>query len=64
MKKRASAPAAGPVGYEAFLRVVKERIASAQLRAAIAVNSELVQLYWAVGRDILAKQEPKAGVQG
>jgi predicted nuclease of restriction endonuclease-like (RecB) superfamily len=44
-------------GYEAFLGELKERIKSAQLRAAIAVNRELVLLYWQTGRDILARQE-------
>jgi predicted nuclease of restriction endonuclease-like (RecB) superfamily len=44
-------------GYESFLKELKERIRSAQLRASIAVNSELVLLYWSIGRDILAKQK-------
>lgn len=43
--------------YEAFLKELKERIRSAQLRAAISVNSELVMLYWSIGKDILAKQK-------
>ena len=46
-----------PSRYEAFLRRLKERIRSAQVRAAISVNSELVLLYWSIGRDILARQE-------
>jgi len=28
----------------------------AQLRAAVVVNSELVRLYWSIGRDILTRQ--------
>ncbi len=44
-------------GYEAFLGELKERIRTAQLRAALAVNHELVRLYWQTGRDILARQE-------
>ena len=43
-------------GYEGFLRDLKQRIQSAQLKAAVAVNSELVRLYWSIGRDILARQ--------
>ena len=46
-----------PEGYEAFLGELKERIRTAQLRAALAVNRELVLLYWQIGRDILARQE-------
>jgi len=29
----------------------------AQLRASLAVNRELVLLYWQIGRDILDRQE-------
>ncbi len=43
--------------YEHFLGELKERIRTAQLRAAISVNRELVLLYWQIGRDILARQE-------
>jgi len=42
--------------YEALLQSLKERIAGAQLRAALAVNLELVQLYWQLGREILNQQ--------
>ena len=45
------------VGYEDFLRELKTRISSAQLRAAIWVNKELVLLYWQIGRDILNRQQ-------
>ena len=44
-------------GYEIFLRDLKLRIQTAQIKAALAVNSELVRLYWSIGRDILARQE-------
>ena len=43
--------------YETFLTDLKVRIRSAQVRAALAVNRELVLLYWQIGRDILARQE-------
>ena len=43
--------------YEHFLREIKQRIQKAQIRAALAVNHELVLLYWHIGRDILAKQQ-------
>jgi len=45
-----------PQGYDAFLRELKERIRHAQLHAALAVNRELVLLYWRMGRDILQRQ--------
>ena len=46
-----------PEGYEPFLKDLKERIRTAQVRAALAVNRELVLLYWSIGRDILTRQK-------
>jgi len=43
--------------YETFLTDLKVRIRSAQVRAALAVNRELVLLYWQIGRDILVRQQ-------
>lgn len=43
--------------YEAFLQALTTRIEHAQVRAALAVNHELVLLYWQIGRDILARQQ-------
>ena len=43
--------------YDIFLREVKDRIATARVRAALAVNAELVALYWQIGRMILDRQE-------
>ncbi len=45
-----------PEGYDHWLGELKARIHSAQQRAALAVNRELVLLYWQMGRDILARQ--------
>ena len=47
----------GPAGYSKLLGDLKQRIQAAQLRASLAVNRELVFLYWQIGRDILARQE-------
>lgn len=46
-------------GYDEFLRGLKERIRNAQLHAALAVNRELVLLYWQIGRDILVRQQER-----
>ncbi|MFW9263675.1 DUF1016 N-terminal domain-containing protein [Nostoc sp. CALU 546] len=43
--------------YDNFLRELKERIRSAQVRAALSVNRELILLYWQIGRDILLQQQ-------
>lgn len=45
-----------PEGYEDFLRELKQRIRIVQVRAAVAVNRELILLYWHIGRDILNRQ--------
>ena len=45
-----------PAGYADWLADLKSRIHSAQQRATLAVNRELVLLYWHIGRDILARQ--------
>jgi predicted nuclease of restriction endonuclease-like (RecB) superfamily len=45
-----------PEGYADWLADLKARIHTAQQRATLAVNRELVLLYWQMGRDILARQ--------
>ena len=45
-----------PEGYALWLDELKTRIHGAQQRAALAVNRELVLLYWQIGRDILQRQ--------
>lgn len=45
-----------PEGYADWLADLKGRIHTAQQRATLAVNRELVLLYWQIGRDILARQ--------
>jgi len=45
-----------PEGYEDFLRDLKQRIQAAQIKAALAVNRELILLYWQIGREILGRQ--------
>jgi hypothetical protein len=42
--------------HRGFLESIKERVRTAQTRAALAVNHELVVLCWEIGRDILARQ--------
>ena len=45
-----------PQGYADWLAELKNRIHSAKQRATLAVNRELVLLYWQIGRDILTRQ--------
>ena len=46
-----------PAGYPELLQELKTRIHAAQVRAALAVNRELVLLYWSIGREILDRQQ-------
>mgnify|MGYP002783557598 CR=1 FL=1 len=46
-----------PADYADWLAELKTRIHAAQQRASLAVNRELVLLYWQIGRDILARQD-------
>ena len=45
-----------PAGYAACLASLKTRIRETRLRAALAVNSELIGLYWRIGQDIVERQ--------
>ena len=45
-----------PAGYSVFLGELKNRIRAVQVRAALAVNSEMLLLYWRIGRDVLQRQ--------
>ena len=58
-KKLGSAPVALtplPAGYQDWLLSLKTRIHTAQQQATLAVNRELVLLYWQIGREILTRQ--------
>lgn len=43
--------------YAALLHDLKQRIQTAQIKAAVAVNRELILLYWTIGREILIRQQ-------
>ena len=47
------------IGYASLLTDIKIRVRAAQLRAAVTVNRELIQLYWDIGRVIVTAQETK-----
>lgn len=44
-------------GYEDFLKELTQSIRHAQLRAGLAVNRELILLYWHIGYEILERQK-------
>ena len=39
-----------PKEYGTFLKEIKEKILSSQVKAALAVNRELIALYWDIGK--------------
>ena len=43
--------------YKNFLSGIKERLKTAQIRAALAANSELVKFYWELGSELIEKQK-------
>ncbi len=43
--------------YKTFLHEIKERIVSSQLKAIVAVNRELIALYWEIGFRVHLKQK-------
>ena len=46
-----------PDGYPQLLARLKREIGAARTRAVLAVNEELIKLYWWIGTEILARQE-------
>jgi predicted nuclease of restriction endonuclease-like (RecB) superfamily len=45
-----------PSDYAEVLKQLKEKFRAAQVKAALAVNAELVHLYWDIGNTILNRQ--------
>lgn len=45
------------VEYRLLLKGLKTRIATAQIRAARAANTELISLYWHIGQEIIQRQK-------
>lgn len=52
-----SADLAGEAGYAELLADIRQRIGAARAKAAVAVNRELIKLYWGIGHEILRRQE-------
>jgi predicted nuclease of restriction endonuclease-like (RecB) superfamily len=57
MKKKHMSLHLLPEGYTEFVRDLKRRIKESQLKAAISANTELILLYWDIGKEILERQE-------
>jgi len=46
-----------PADYPSLLADIKQRIRTAQVRAAFSANAELIRLYWDIGRALEARQQ-------
>ena len=44
-------------GYRDWLVQLKDKLRSVQIKAAVAVNREMLQFYWELGTDIVEKQK-------
>jgi predicted nuclease of restriction endonuclease-like (RecB) superfamily len=56
-KRKAMADISSSKSYQDLLARLKSQIRTAQVRAAVAVNQELVVLYWGIGKEILTRQK-------
>lgn len=43
--------------YKDWLKELKQKFRSAQIKAAVKVNQELIKFYWELGQDIVEKQK-------
>ena len=50
--------------YKNWLYALKSQIKQSQIKAALAVNSQLIKLYWDLGKQITDKQENSAWGSG
>lgn len=50
--------------YRHFLTDIKTRLQTAQIRAALAANSELIKFDWELGKELFLNQIKYAGTVG
>lgn len=43
--------------YVSLVKEIKDQVKSAQLKAHRAVNTELIKLYWSIGKKLLERQK-------
>jgi hypothetical protein len=46
-----------PANYVHIINELKDRIHAAQMQAQLALNKELILLYWDIGKKILEEQK-------
>lgn len=50
--------------YRLFLDKIKKQVHEARIKASLAINRELIQLYWAIGKQIVEKQTQEGWGKG
>ena len=50
--------------YKAWVTEIKQHIRQSQFKAAVKVNTELIRLYWTLGKDIAERQSESAWGKG
>ncbi|WP_432246091.1 PDDEXK nuclease domain-containing protein (plasmid) [Arthrobacter sp. G.S.26] len=53
-----------PSGYTELLGQLKERVRAARIQAIRTVNTQLIELYWSIGRTILERQDDQGWGSG
>ena len=53
-----------PESYKQWLTALKTRFRQVQLKAAVAINTELLRFYWELGADIVQRQDGQAWGSG
>lgn len=53
-----------PHGYGQFLDALKQRVRAAQVKAQRTVNTQLIELYWHIGNEILTRQDAEGWGSG
>ncbi len=56
-----------PAGYTDLLAALKERVRAARQTALRTVNTQLIELYWSIGKTVLERQQVEqwgSGVMG
>jgi len=56
MSKRPISGDVAPADHARWLADIKSRVVAARQRAVLAVNGELIRLYWQIGQEILQRQ--------
>ena len=46
-----------PAGYTDLLAALKERVRAARQTALRTVNTQLIELYWSIGKTVLERQQ-------